>query len=208
MIDLHMIDSGAHAGNEALQIERVRHPLIEVHVAQPVWGNIAEARRRAYALGSHPFVTWIDDDDVVLDVSWVDRAVEILRGDPDVAAVYPRWRYGGEYPAIETPVHTWHVMLSHRYRHPYAHHMTIMRRDNVAEFFHEVGERVMMRDQDLLLVAAQARFGRLVALPTVAYEWVMRSGSPRQRLEPEATNKWAVEHWQQTVRTHRALQTS
>lgn len=208
MIDLHIIDSGRHAKNLRHQVERASHPSITVHVAQPVWGNTAEARRRAYALGSHPFVSWMDDDDVVLDVSWVDQALQILR-DPDVSAVYPRWvglGLGVAGGAIVTPVHEWRLMTCHRAWLPHAHHLTIMRRENVARFFADVGDRVMMRDQDLLLVASQPRYGRLVALPDMAYRWIFRADSPSQQPAPEPVTRWAVEYWAQTVRQVRAAE--
>ena len=200
-IDIHMIDSGAHAENAAAQIERLRHPMIQTHIAQPVWGNVAEARRRAYALGSHPLVSFIDDDDVVLDVSWVDQAIDILR-DPEVAAVYPRWCGTGSLGAIETPQHAWDISSAHSPHLPYAHHLTVMRRTNVDQFFADVGGRVMVREADRLLIAAQARFGRLVALPAMAYRWILRDGTARTHVEPESIERWACEYWRETVFLH------
>lgn len=197
-----MIDSGKFPENFARQAERVRHPKVQLQIAAPVWGNLAEARRRAYALGDHPFVSWIDDDDEVLDMAWVDRALQILRDDPEVSAVYPRWCSTGAHER-ETPDRPWALMESHVYLWPHAHHLTIMRRCHVGEFFDDVGARPLLRDQDILLVASMARHGRLVALPDMAYRWNLRDGTPRSHCEPPELNAWGVEHWQDTVRAHR-----
>jgi len=201
VIDIHMIDSGKFPANLAAQAERVRHPQVQLHIADPVWGNLAEARRRAYALGDHPFVSWIDDDDEVLDVSWIDRAMEILQ-DPEVSAVYPRWCSTGAIEQ-ETPRRDWQLIGAHSYLQPFAHHLTIMRRAHIAEFFDDVGDRPLLRDQDILLVASMARHGRLVALPDMAYRWVLREGTARSHREPPDLQAWGVKHWQDTVRAHR-----
>lgn len=198
-----MIDSGKFPENFKRQEQRVRHPSVRLQIAEPVWGNVAEARRRAYALGDHPFVTWIDDDDEVLDMSWIDQALEILE-DPEVSAVYPRWCSSGALHLV-TPVREWELMASHYCLEPAAHHLTIMRRAHIAEFFRDVGDRPLLRDQDILLVASMARHGRLVALPDMAYRWVLRDGSARTHREPQELNAWGIAHWQDTVRAHLRL---
>lgn len=203
MIDLHMIDSGKHPENFKKQIDRSRHPKIRLQVAQPVWGNVAEARRLAYQMGDHPFVSWIDDDDEVLDVSWVDGALEILQ-DQKVSAVYPRSLSRGVLE-IETPIHEWKLIGSHNHHWPYAHHFTIMRREYVPAFFEQVGDRPLLRDQDILLVASMARYGKLVAHPSMAYQWNLLEGTARSHVEPPELHDWCVSHWRDTVLAHRAL---
>lgn len=204
MIDVHMIDSGKFPDNFALQADRVRHPLVKLQVAQPVWGNIADARRRAYALGDSPYVSWIDDDDEVLDIKWVDRAIAILESDASVSAVYPRWCSRGEL-TLETPCQDWQLIGAHNCLQPFAHHLTVMRREHVAPFFADVGDRALLRDQDILLVASMARYGRLVALPDMAYCWVLREGTSRTYREPRDLNQWGLKHWENTVRAHLSL---
>lgn len=203
MIDIHMINSGRFPENFERQAERVRHPKVRLQISEPVWGNLVEARRIAYSKGDFPYVSWIDDDDEVLDMSWVDEALEILE-DKNVSAVYPRWCSSGAM-VRETRIHEWKLIGAHHPLWPCAHHLTIMRRQNVTPFFDEVGDRPLMRDQDILLVASQARYGRLVALPAMAYRWELREGTARSHQEPDELHAWGVDHWQQTVRMHRAL---
>src|SRR3954465_1312027 len=91
MIDVHIICT---PGNEALceqQVSRLQHPLVNIVRGSYVQGNILEARYRAFAQGSAPFVSWVDDDDEVLDLSWLPEAVQKLQ-DQAVSAVYPRWK--------------------------------------------------------------------------------------------------------------------
>jgi hypothetical protein len=203
VIDLHIIDSGRFPENLSKQIERVAHPRVNVHIAEPVWGSVAEARRRAYSLGTSPFVTWADDDDEVLDMQWIDEALRVLE-DQSVSAVYPRWRSTGALTQ-ETPIAQWELMRSHYYLCPHAHHLTVMRRAHVARFFDDVGDRPLIRDQDLLLVASMARYGRLVALPAMAYQWNLRNDSARCHVEPPELHSWGVAHWRDTVLAHRAM---
>jgi hypothetical protein len=207
VIDLHIIDSGLFPENLAKQIERVQHPLVTVHIAEPVWGSVAEARRRAYSMGSNPFVTWVDDDDEVLDTSWLGMAVRLLQGDSGISAVYPRWRSSGALE-MQTPDMAWDLMKAHHYLKPFAHHMTVMRRENVTRFFDEVGDRPLIRDQDLLLVASQARYGVLVAASAMAYRWHLHDASARSHQEPPDLHAWGIAHWRDTVLAHRALRTT
>jgi hypothetical protein len=204
VIDIHIIDSGHFPENFARQVERLQHPLVNVQVAEPVWGSVAEARRRAYALGSAPFVSWVDDDDEVLDLTWLQHARDILQRDQGVSAVYPCWRSTGALVG-ETPIHRRSLMTSHRASQPYAHHLTIMRREHVAPFFEEVGDRPLLRDQDILLAASMARHGRLVALPNMAYRWHLHDASARSHCEPPELHAWGVAHWRDTVLAHRRL---
>ncbi|MCH8857739.1 MAG: hypothetical protein IIA03_16260, partial [Proteobacteria bacterium] len=37
-----------------------------VHVLQGTEGNIAAGRERGFAMGTHPYVTYVDSDDFVL----------------------------------------------------------------------------------------------------------------------------------------------
>jgi hypothetical protein len=193
-----MIDSGRFALNAARQEQHARHPLVRFHRASPVWGNTARARRQGYTLGSQPFVTWIDDDDALLDLTWLPQALRILRDDSSVAAVYPRWRCSGAYE-FTVPVHRWSLRNAHCANTPYAHHLTVMRRENVTQFFRDLGARTLVRDQDALLVHAQARHGRLVALPALAYHWRLRPGSGRTVAEPPEVDAWVQRYRADTI---------
>ena len=195
VVDLHIIDSGRHPENFAAQLRRAQHPLVTVHVAQPVWGNTLEARRLAYATGTAPFQTWVDDDDEILSLDWVAEAVTILRSDPQVSAVFPRWRS----PQVGEPTEKNWASLRPGAALPQAHWLTLMRRGNVAAFFERMAGRTMVVHQDLLLVHFQARFGRLVALPDMAYRWdCSPTGTAASGDTPDANNLTTM-IWQETL---------
>lgn len=181
MIDIHMIDSGRFQENATRQIEKLRHPLVTVHITPPVWGNVLQARAHGYARGSHPYVAHVDDDDEVLDTDWLERAVNILENCPDVSAVYPRYRLTLAETgliAYETPVHNWHPKFSLTRQPPFVHNFTVMRRRNVTPFFDLFVARVgRLMTPELLLFESQARFGTLVSDPAMAYHWIVRKGS-------------------------------
>lgn len=51
---------------------------VHVHVIDGVYGNLGEARRRGYSLGTAPYVTHVDDDDFV-DVDAFSVLAPLLR---------------------------------------------------------------------------------------------------------------------------------
>ena len=185
------------------QLERLRHPLVNIIEGEYVLGNLLEARYRSYLKGTAEYVSWVDDDDEVLDLSWLSTAVDLLQ-DPKVMAVYPRWRAtrNGK-PKHETPAEPWSIRLHHQqYGWPVAHHLTIMRRSMVLRVLEELraGCPIMTKDQDRLLTFTLARFGQLVSVPNMAYEWKLRQGSVRQQPPPPEVTEWARAHRLETLR--------
>lgn len=172
------------------QVARLQHPLIEVQTGSYVKGNMLAARSRAYALGTAPYVSWVDPDDEVLDISWITRAVELLDSDPTVAAVYPRWISTiGTKITHTVPMHTWDPSTFNRGTWPAGHTFTIMRRVNVRRTFDELEAitSVYQNRVDLLLVHSQMRYGRCVLEPTIAYNWKLRPKSGRSLVNDDAT---------------------
>jgi len=203
VIDVHMIDSGRFPENAARQLERLRHQLVTAHVALPVWGNTLQARANGYAMGKHPYVAHIDDDDEVLDTEWLERAVQIMESRPEVSAVYPRYRLTlvetGQV-AFESPAHEWEPSVSRRRHPPYVHNFTVMRRGNVQAFFEAAIENVgkLVSLSEVLLFEGLARHGRPVADPSIAYHWIVRRGSGNTSYVDE--DKVRLGRWGQTYR--------
>lgn len=187
MIDLHMIPSAGFERGFAGQVARVQHPLITVQVGEYVAGNMLEARARSYARGTQKYVSWMDPDDEVLDIGWVDRAIELMERDADVSAVYPRWQASQNGCVVRTvPIHEWNPATFNVGSTPAGHHLTIMRRENVHDFFALLRQRTatFQNRLDMLLVHSQMRYGRCVAEPTLAYNWRLQPKSGRHMVNP------------------------
>lgn len=79
MIDVHVL---THSGTRPLWLAQCLDSLAAepctVHVVQGTEGSIAAGRARGFALGSHPYVTYVDSDDYVLPgaMAAVVRALE------------------------------------------------------------------------------------------------------------------------------------
>jgi len=200
MIDIHIIPAPGNEVSFNAQLERLKHPLVNTIIGEYVAGNILEARYCAFSQGTSPYVSWVDDDDKILDLSWLPKALETLE-DPGVAAVYPRWRstLGGR-PHHETSREAFHP-LKYVFNQPsfMPHHLTIMRRENVLALLEQLRavHPVTMMIQERFLILGQLRFGRLVKDDTMAYEWVLRQGTGRQMLDPIHIRHWLQE--QQTI---------
>jgi hypothetical protein len=197
VIDIHIIPAPGNEASYARQLERLKHPLVNVQIAEYVTGNMIEARWRGFSIGSAPYVSWVDDDDEIVDLSWLERAVRLL-DDQTIAAVYPRWRgtMNGKllHETSGLPFSPTRFLQAPALIDP--HHLTIMRRVNVISMLSDVRSRfpVMMKNQERLLTIGQLRYGRLVALKEMAYEWKVREGSARTWKEDPDVEAWTMQH--------------
>jgi hypothetical protein len=197
MIDVHMIDSGCCPELCARQQEIVQHKSIVLQKGVYVSGNLLEARILSYSKGVNPYVTWIDDDDEVLDLSWIDHALYLLE-DPKISAVYPRWHCTEDNKILyESPFIPWSFEYQDRKSgFPLAHHLTIMRRENVLQILNEFKINVgrMIKEQDRLLTYSMNLFGKLVPVENIAYNWKLRNNSTRIIKEAQTTSAWVNQY--------------
>lgn len=63
--------------------DRAGYP-VAVHVVDGVQGHIGKARAAGYALGSHPYVTCVDDDDFILPGAFAQMADALRSGAPAI----------------------------------------------------------------------------------------------------------------------------
>lgn len=191
MIDVHILAHPQFPTDR--MVNDMHHPKINMHVMPHVEGNLLLARRNGFAVGSAPYVSWVDPDDAVLDLSWIDAALEILE-DKNVAAVYPRWTATSNGSVRFTvPQHKWSSKTCHIRCLPYAHHLTIMRREYVDDFFVKAYEKISTAvcNVDTLCVQSMQLHGVLQSVPTIAYEWKLRNGSSRNRKNKGDSAIWA-----------------
>jgi hypothetical protein len=193
MLDVHMIDSGKWPLNLELQAERIKHPLVTLQAGTYVKGNLLEARWLSYSKGTNPYVTFIDDDDEVLDTSWITDAIELLESDPGVSAVFPRWEaYQDGKLVTAASTENWSPALMRR-SPPDAHHLTIMRRENVMSTLEFVRRNcaLMTHQQDIVLMISMMQFGRLHKVQNLAYRWNLHHQSARTMYDSPEVARWA-----------------
>ena len=188
------------AFNFDAQVSRLSHPLVVFHEATHVQGNVLEARWQGFNLGTSPYVSWIDDDgDEVLDMQWIDYAVHLLDSDPSIAAVYPRWRATKDYQVVHES------KAEHPALHLEPHHLTIMRRKNVIPMLQAIrtAHPLMMVYPELMLTLGSLRFGKLIPLNVMAYQWVQHSSSARSVKQDPATEAFALAHMKESLTYYR-----
>ena len=195
MIDVHIIPTVGFEQNYADMVAQLEaHPKIIVQTGEFIQDNLLEARWLAYNKGTAPYVSWVDGDDAILDLSWVDRALGILDRNPHVSCVYPRWRTLREDGVIkESPIHVWSPEHhSHFTYAPLPHHLSIMRRENVLELLKLARENVsgMIKNPERYVLSGLIRYGQLLSFNDMAYEWRLRDGTARSKEDPADVIKW------------------
>ena len=187
MVDIHIITHPKF--DVSRQLARLQHRSVTSHLVEFAPGNILQGRITGFSMGHSDLVSWVDPDDKVLDVSWIDSAADIMK-DPTVIAVYPRWiAIRGNKTEVMTPLHSWPPSgKSH-----FAHHLTIMRRAPVLAFLRRLKDAVgwTVTCQERLLLDHLARHGKMVALPNMAYQWNLRDGAAHTlRENPEVAARY------------------
>lgn len=157
-------------------IRHVKHQMVTVHVTEHVPGDVLSARRSGYSMGSNPFVTWIDPDDQVLDLSWLPEALVWMQ-DEHVSAIAPRWETTGKKRYV-IPVMTFDRETFNMGSLPHGHHLTIMRRANVEWALSQLTGPSVQR-VDSAIVRLQQKFGTIRQHPAVAYRWFLQEGTAR-----------------------------
>lgn len=88
LIDVHVL----HMPNEnqewwkGCESSLVGHP-INIHNCDGIEGNVGEARRLGFNLGSAPYVSFVDPDDIVFPDSF-QICLDVLEQHPEVCGVY------------------------------------------------------------------------------------------------------------------------
>ena len=80
MIDVHVL---TYSGTRKDWLDQclaslAREPLVTVHVLEGDEGNVGAGRARAYQLGTHPYVSYVDSDDYILPGA-IDACLEGLQ---------------------------------------------------------------------------------------------------------------------------------
>lgn len=161
MIDVHVL---THSGTRREWLDQCLASLAAepctVHVVEGVEGNIAAGRERGFALGKHPYVTFVDSDDYVLPGAMQAICAALDEGHAAVVAQELEL-HDGQFTAPRSCHHLWGV-----------------RRDVLAPHLAGWGER-NKRKHCITALHAVARPSRIDA---VTYVWRRHPGQMSRRM--------------------------
>ena len=152
MIDVHVL---THSGTRPEWLAECLASLdcqpCTVHVVTGVEGNIAAGRAAGFALGAHPYVTYVDSDDFVLPGA-MQAVIDALDGGLD-AVVTGEVQLRGD--ALSKPY--------------FGHHLFAMRRDIIQPHLADYVKKFRSID----CVTAMGRIAKPVHIDVIAYVWRM-----------------------------------
>ena len=162
-------------------------------------GEITAARIDAFKLGEAPYVCWVDDDDE-LTPGIFDALIYALDKNPHACGAFCSEAHIGDDGRIleikprQDEVWSLKAMID---KHPYVHHIALMRRSLLD--FHLPAIRAFPRVGDQLLIWLMAIHGNWIHVPVVGYQWKRWSGQttmdPEIKKEIEAAQAYARERF-------------
>lgn len=122
MIDVHVLTHSATRDDWLAEcLASMQGQPCTVHVVPGIEGNIAAGRQIGFALGNHPFVTFVDSDDYVLPGA-MQMALDSLADGVQAVVTDELVTVGGEVVGVKP----WH-------------HMHVVRREVLAPFLPTYG---------------------------------------------------------------------
>ena len=169
-IDCHILIDPAREASACAMLAQLRaEPVnIQARVAQP--GQLTEARIASIRCGSAPLVAWVDDDDQLTPGVFSRLLVELDK-HPEACGVFSteaQVRAGRVTAVNPAPTEVW-TQANMLDRHPFVHHVAIMRRSLVERHLEEI--RAFPRVGDQLLMWLVSRHGPWLHVPIVGYRW-------------------------------------
>ncbi len=162
MIDIHVL---TWSGTNEVWLRQCLASLADqpctVHVVPGDEGNVGAGRARAYRLGDHDYVGYVDCDDFLLPGA-VDACLDGLKSHRSVVTL-ERWLWGG---------------ILDRHLEP-LHHLAVYRREDVMKHIDELHKHPIHCDQYLI------RKMRPTQLEHVGYVWRIHAGQGHRQATSE-----------------------
>lgn len=131
---LHMPDENQEWWNDC-EKSLIGHP-INVHNCSGINGNVGESRRLGFSLGSAPYVSFVDPDDLVLPNSF-QVCLDVLEQHPEVCGVYTLSKVMNATGSISTNLlHPFRPWSFHNMKKCVVevHQLVVMRRECVDDY--------------------------------------------------------------------------
>lgn len=138
MIDVHVIDSDIIEPDRQRLLPKdeffksLESEPVTVRVVNPISGNVCLARVQAFLKGINPYVSFVDDDDIVIPGTF-QKCLDFLIANPQYGGVYTnsvmRYSNGFEVPMYSN--HDWSIQ--HHAEKPVPIHQVIVIRRKIME---------------------------------------------------------------------------
>ena len=103
-----------------------------INVVQGVDGHIGWSRIKGYAVGNAPFVTYVDDDDMVTP-GLLDALSSALEEHPDMSFLHVKCRAVSRHAPIRPPLQNLDLRITHIKQGGHiTDHLAVFRRDRLA----------------------------------------------------------------------------
>jgi hypothetical protein len=195
-LDIHMIKTPGWEKNFQEQKKLLERSNITVYEVDYIKDHVLYARANGFSKGTAKYVSYFDDDDRVLDVSWIDEALQRMEDDKSIAVIYPRYQATRNNKIVYvSPDKPFAVDFSW----PRVHSLSIFRREYIKLVFDKVIDELAPLKPaktstiETLIFQGMTKFGTLVHVPNIAYSWDLRSGSARLTQLEKHVELWVKE---------------
>ena len=185
-VDIHVLCGSATppAWRDAA-IRSARQPGARVWPLPAIPGDFGAARARGWASGTAPWVSFVDDDDLLLPGA-VAACLNALADHPDAAGAFTdeiqALPDGTERMGLSTANGPWNPAL-HLLLAGYGHHFVVLRRIALRDVLPELPQWGGMADYVARGWVCQS--GPLVRVPMVGYRWRVREGGAHTQIAPD-----------------------
>lgn len=185
MIDVHvLLQPSSDQSLWQLCQESLRNEPITLHLVDGVQGHIGRGRYVGFNQGSHPFVSYVDPDDLVIQGSF-SACLDVLKNNPTACGAYTDEliidQDGNLLKAGIWSGQEWNPLL--QLEPKYLHHLCVMRRSFVDRCSMEILRWPSM--PEYILKCMLTRFGPWIHVDRFGYKWRLRQGGAHSMISAQ-----------------------
>lgn len=191
-IDVHLL----HMPNGIEIVGDISSPHIVVRHKEGIVGNTLNARLNAFALGSEPYISFVDPDDEV-NVDAFKICLDELEANPELGGVYTNSTIIHHNPNIYDRPHFLDHVWSKEYhmsRMNPIHQLTVMRRSVYEQIIEQMLQDITPFRHLLLSYSEQIMYAYIASVApwkfinVNGYNWYKRVGTNHSNASIEITN--------------------
>lgn len=170
-IDCHILIDPAREHFHAACLASLAKEPVNIHALPAVFGHTGRGRMAGFSLGSAPYVSFVDDDDVVIPGAY-QACIDSLDANPAAIGAYPDEILidadeniigNGRSTGLDWTTTRQLTLM------PFVHHGVVMRRESVISLLPELERWRKYPEQ--VLFGLLVRKGPWIHVPTVGYKW-------------------------------------
>lgn len=195
MIDLHILHHSAAtrpdwwATCRASARAAEQCGLCTLHIMEAPGEHIGANRAEAFGLGNHPYVAYLDSDDVLIP-DGIPPLLNALEQRPDLCGVYSDHQHIDEHGALlfDRKRGPWSA-VQQLCQPDYPHHLAVYRRAAVWPYLDAIA--AFPTYSDFVLAGLATQFGPWLQVPVLAYQRREKAYyvNHRRRIDPDTTQR-------------------